>query len=81
MAASAEGPQRMLMFALPVIFVPFIINFPAGLVVYWITTNCWTMGQQAVVKKLIPAPAKPTEEELVAMKKPPPPPRKKKRRR
>ena len=30
MAASAEGPQRIMMFALPVIFVPFIINFPAG---------------------------------------------------
>jgi YidC/Oxa1 family membrane protein insertase len=81
MAASAEGPQRIMMFALPVIFVPFIINFPAGLVVYWITTNLWTMGQQAAVKKLIPAPAKPTPEEAVAMKKPPPPPRKKKRRR
>lgn len=81
MAASAEGPQRYIMFALPVIFVPFVINFPAGLVVYWITTNVWTMGQQAVVKKLIPAPAKPTPEEVEAMKKPPPPPRKKKRRR
>src|SRR3954454_15365450 len=81
MAASAEGTQRIMMFALPVIFVPFIINFPAGLVVYWITTNCWTMGQQAVVKKLIPAPAKPTEEELVAMKEPAAPAREQKRRR
>src|SRR3954453_20473231 len=81
MAASAEGPQRIMMFALPVIFVPFIINFPAGLVVYWITTNLWTMGQQAVVKQLIPAPAKPTPEEVAVMRKPPPPPRKKKRRR
>src|SRR4051794_19516167 len=81
MAASAEGSQRIMMFALPVIFVPFIINFPAGLVVYWITTNLWTMGQQAVVKQLIPAPAKPTPEEVAVMRKPPPPPRKKKRRR
>jgi YidC/Oxa1 family membrane protein insertase len=81
MAASAEGPQRIMMFALPVIFVPFILNFPAGLVVYWITTNLWTMGQQAVVKQLIPAPPKPAPEEVAAMKKPPPPPRKKKRRR
>ena len=81
MASSAEGAQRIMMFALPVIFTPFIINFPAGLVVYWITTNLWTLGQQSVVKKLIPAPAKPTPEEAAAMRKPPPPPRKRKRRR
>ena len=56
MAASAEGNQRLLMYALPVFFTPFIISFPAGLVIYWITTNVWTMGQQWVVKKLIPPP-------------------------
>jgi YidC/Oxa1 family membrane protein insertase len=81
MASSAEGAQRIMMFALPVIFTPLIINFPAGLVVYWIATNCWTMGQQWVVKQIIPAPAKPTPAEAAALKKPPPPPRKKKRRR
>ena len=82
MAASAEGNQRLLMYALPVVFTPFIISFPAGLVIYWITTNVWTMGQQWVVKKLIPPPPKPTEaEEEKAAKPPPPPPRKKKRRR
>ncbi len=81
MASSAEGAQRVMMFALPVIFTPLIINFPAGLVVYWITTNLWTMGQQAVVKKIIPAPEKATPEQQAAVKKPPPPPRKKKRRR
>ena len=59
MAASAEGNQRLLMYALPVVFTPFIISFPAGLVIYWITTNVWTMGQQWVVKKLIPPPPKP----------------------
>ena len=81
MAASAEGNQRLLMYALPVFFTPFVINFPAGLVVYWITTNVWTMGQQWVVKKVIPPPPQPTEEEQRATKPPPPPPRKKKRRR
>jgi YidC/Oxa1 family membrane protein insertase len=81
MAASAEGSQRVMMYALPVVFTPFIISFPAGLVVYWITTNLWTMGQQWVVKQVIPPPPKPTEEEERAAKPPPPPPRKKKRRR
>ena len=81
MAASAEGNQRLMMYALPVFFTPFVINFPAGLVVYWITTNLWTMGQQWVVKQVIPPPPKPTEVEERAAKPPPPPPRKKKRRR
>ena len=81
MAASAEGNQRLLMYALPVFFTPLIINFPAGLVIYWITTNVWTMGQQWVVKQVIPPPPKPTEVEARATKAPPPPPRKKKRRR
>jgi YidC/Oxa1 family membrane protein insertase len=81
MAASAEGNQRLLMYALPVFFTPFVISFPAGLVIYWITTNVWTMGQQWVVKRVIPPPPKPTEEEEQAARPPPPPPRKKKRRR
>jgi YidC/Oxa1 family membrane protein insertase len=81
MAASAEGNQRLLMYALPVFFTPLIINFPAGLVIYWITTNVWTMGQQWVVKKLIPPPPKEVEDQKRAAKPPPPPPRKKKRRR
>ncbi len=81
MASSAEGSQRVMMYALPVIFTPIVIGFPAGLVVYWITTNLWTMGQQWVVKQMIPPPPKPTEAEVTATKAPPPPPRKKKRRR
>ena len=81
MASSAEGSQKLMMYALPVFFTPFIISFPAGLIVYWITTNLWTMGQQWVVKQVIPPPPKPTESEEKAAKPPPPPPRKKKRRR
>jgi YidC/Oxa1 family membrane protein insertase len=81
MAASAEGNQRLMMYALPVFFTPFIINFPAGLVIYWITTNLWTMGQQWVVKQVIPPPPKQAEAQQRAAKPPPPPPRKKKRRR
>jgi YidC/Oxa1 family membrane protein insertase len=81
MASSAEGNQRLMMYALPVVFTPFVINFPAGLIVYWITTNLWTMGQQWVVKQVIPVPPKPSEVEEKAAKAPPPPPRKRKKRR
>ena len=47
--------------ALPFVFVPFIINFPAGLLVYWITTNLWTIGQQYVIRRTSGAecPARP----------------------
>lgn len=84
MALSADKSQRMLMFVLPLIFVPFIISFPAGLILYWITTNIWTIGQQFVIQKVIPVPdaAKPeVAMAAAAAKPPPPPPRKKKKRR
>lgn len=81
MAVTADKNQRMLMFVLPFIFVPFVISFPAGLVVYWITTNIWTIGQQYAIQRLIPAPHVPTPEEARAAKPPPPPPRKRKKRR
>jgi len=56
-AISADPTQRRIMFALPFVFVIFIINFQAGLIVYWITTNVWTVGQQLMVRKLYPKPA------------------------
>jgi YidC/Oxa1 family membrane protein insertase len=81
MMASADRNQRLLMFGLPLIIVPFIISFPSGLVLYWISTNVWTVGQQFLVKRIAPPPEKPTPEEVKATKPPPPPPRKRKRRR
>ena len=51
-----DKTQQRIMFALPFVFVIFIINFEAGLIVYWITTNVWTIGQQLVVRKLYPKP-------------------------
>jgi YidC/Oxa1 family membrane protein insertase len=81
MMVTTDSSQRYLMFLLPVIFIPFIISFPAGLILYWITTNIWTIGQQYVVQRVIPAPVAPTPEEVAAAKPPPPPPRKKKKRR
>jgi YidC/Oxa1 family membrane protein insertase len=55
-AISADPMQRRIMLALPFVFVIFIINFEAGLIVYWITTNVWTIGQQLLVKKMYPKP-------------------------
>jgi YidC/Oxa1 family membrane protein insertase len=54
--------QRRIMMLLPLFFVVIVINFPAGLILYWITTNAWTMGQQYVIRRRLgpvtpPAPA------------------------
>src|SRR3954468_6014381 len=48
--------QKRLLFIFPFIFVPVVINFEAGLLIYWITTNCWTIGQQLFVRKFLPPP-------------------------
>jgi YidC/Oxa1 family membrane protein insertase len=58
-SASMDRNQRMLMLGLPIVFVTFIINFPAGLMVYWITTNCWTIVQQLIVRKTVGVPRRP----------------------
>ena len=73
--------QRLIMFGLPLIFAPFVATFPAGLAVYWITTNIWTLGQQWVVHTFFPPPEPKKPEEIAAAKPPPPPPRKRKKRR
>lgn len=45
--------QQMLMYGLPLVFAIFILlyEFPAGLLVYWITTNLWTVGQGYILRK------------------------------
>ncbi|MFI9611119.1 membrane protein insertase YidC [Streptomyces sp. NPDC052023] len=48
--------QKMLMYIFPVIFAVFGINFPVGVLVYWLTTNVWTMGQQMYVIHNNPTP-------------------------
>src|SRR3954466_2736990 len=48
--------QRRLLFIFPFVFVPVVINFEAGLLIYWITTNFFTIGQQLAIRKFLPAP-------------------------
>jgi len=58
-----DKTQRQIMLVMPLFFVIFIINFPAGVIVYWITTNTWTIGQQYVIRKrlgpVVPPPVAP----------------------
>jgi YidC/Oxa1 family membrane protein insertase len=81
MASRADKNQRIIMYVLPFVFAPFVITFPAGLAVYWISTNIWTLGQQSAVRIFFPPPEIPTVEEIKSKEPPPPPPRKKKKRR
>jgi len=81
---TASGPQKYIFMVLPLVMIPLIGNFPAGLSLYWITTNIFSLGQQVVVQKLMPAPDMSGSTAVVEEKKttpPPPPPRKRKRRR
>jgi YidC/Oxa1 family membrane protein insertase len=59
---SADRNQRMIMFALPLLFVTFVIRFPAGLLLYWITTNLWTIVQQTIVRRRL-GPLKPPDDD------------------
>ncbi len=59
MSASADPNQRRLMLLLPLVFTAFIFRFPAGVLVYWITTNLWTLGQQFFVRRRMGVPAPP----------------------
>jgi YidC/Oxa1 family membrane protein insertase len=70
MSATAEKTQRMIMIFMPLIFVGFILKppvggtaqgggFPIGLLIYWVTTNLWTVGQGLVTRQLTPKPAPP----------------------
>ncbi len=66
--STADRNQRLLMYGLPFVFVFFIINFPSGLIVYWITTNLWTVGQGWILRKRMgPMVAPPGEPALAGV--------------
>ncbi|MFJ3951495.1 membrane protein insertase YidC [Streptomyces sp. Je 1-4] len=55
--------QKMLMYVFPIMFAVFGINFPVGVLVYWLTTNVWTMGQQMFIIRRNPTPGSKAFEE------------------
>src|SRR5690625_1990577 len=64
-AASLDNPmarqQRMLMYAMPLIFAFSGVYFPIGVLFYWLTTNLWSMGQQFYTIRNMPAPGSEAE--------------------
>jgi len=60
MAPTAQKSQRVIFILMPLAFVFVIAHFPAGLVLYWCTTNLWTVGQGLITRRLVqrtPAPS------------------------
>jgi YidC/Oxa1 family membrane protein insertase len=54
MSATVDKMQRTLFMVMPLVFVFVIARFPAGLVLYWVTTNLWTVGQGLITRRLVP---------------------------
>jgi YidC/Oxa1 family membrane protein insertase len=57
--AMQSAAQRWLIMVLPIVFIPFILGFPSGLMIYWLTTNLWSTGQGLVTRRLMPRPVPP----------------------
>jgi YidC/Oxa1 family membrane protein insertase len=64
-ASALDSPfarqQKLLLYALPVIFAVSGVNFPIGVLIYWFTTNLWSMTQQFYVIRRMPAPGSAAE--------------------
>ena len=69
-ASALDNPfarqQKVLLYVLPVFFAISGINFPIGVLIYWLTTNVWSMGQQFYVIRRMPAPGSEAEKALQA---------------
>jgi YidC/Oxa1 family membrane protein insertase len=61
MSTTMEKMQRVILLVLPLAFLFFILRFPTGLVLYWVTTNLWTTGQGIVTRRLMPRNAPPAK--------------------
>jgi YidC/Oxa1 family membrane protein insertase len=59
MSSTMDRTQRTLLLIMPLAFLFVVLNFPAGLVLYWVTTNLWTVGQGLVTRRLAPKPKPP----------------------
>jgi YidC/Oxa1 family membrane protein insertase len=62
MSATMDKTQKYLFMFMPLVFVFVIAKFPAGLVLYWVTTNLWTVGQGLITRRLIPKTVAPAVE-------------------
>jgi YidC/Oxa1 family membrane protein insertase len=62
MSTTMDRTQRAILLIMPLVFIFIVVNFKTGLVLYWVTTNLWTVGQGLITRRLVP-------------RQPPPPPK------
>jgi YidC/Oxa1 family membrane protein insertase len=55
--AQVNPQQQMLMKIMPLMFFVFAINVPLAVIIYWVTTNFWSVGQQWMLLRTAPVPA------------------------
>jgi YidC/Oxa1 family membrane protein insertase len=61
MSTTMDKTQRVIMMIVPLVFITVVAHFPTGLVLYWVTTNLWTVGQGLITRRLVPkTPLPPT---------------------
>jgi YidC/Oxa1 family membrane protein insertase len=64
-ASALDNPfakqQKLLLYVLPLVFAVSGVNFPIGVLIYWFTTNVWSMCQQFYVIRRMPAPGSAAE--------------------
>jgi YidC/Oxa1 family membrane protein insertase len=69
-ASALDNPfakqQKIMMYAMPLVFAVSGVNFPIGVLLYWLTTNVWSMGQQLYTIRRMPAPGSLAEKALEA---------------
>jgi len=56
MGSTMDKTQRTILMIVPLLFITVVARFPAGLVLYWVTTNLWTVGQGVITRRLVPKP-------------------------
>jgi len=57
--------QKVMLYLFPILFGVFGINFPVGVLLYWLVSNFWSMGQQLFVIRRMPTIGSPAHEALM----------------
>jgi len=68
-STSSSGQNKIMMYAMPAVFGVISINLASGILIYWVTTNVWSAGQQWIVNRFIKRQAERHEEKEKEAKK------------
>jgi YidC/Oxa1 family membrane protein insertase len=68
-STSSSQQNKIMMYAMPAVFGVISVNLASGILIYWVTTNVWSIGQQWVVNKFIKRQAERQEEKEKEAKK------------